>query len=139
LRPKVNERGVLINPDLHDGLLVGLVLSPPKSLTLVCKTVDGTDCNVVVTKIEHLRADNFLQGNIIFEICIYEGRNCSLDALKKLYAVKEDQQLDRFLPDAMAKIIRERWSLLELGSSYGCELLALSREPHDRIIVSVKP
>jgi hypothetical protein len=55
--------GRLIDPEFHDGLLLGIVLSEDREdLTLFCRREDGKDFSLVVPQIDRLRVDNFLQG-----------------------------------------------------------------------------
>lgn len=59
--------GCLVEPNFHDGLLLGIVLSERHGdLTLLCQEEDGKEYSLVVPKVERLRADNFLQGNYLW-------------------------------------------------------------------------
>ena len=142
----LNANGVLTSPDLHDGSLVGMVLAANGDLSLFCRAVDAKLYKLVVPAVERMRADNFLQGNTIFEISVYEGEDCPRKALEDLYCYtnearehlysRNDNLMGTWIPAQLEKITREGWTLISLGSSYGCELLALSRLPAERITIS---
>jgi hypothetical protein len=94
---------------------------------------------LIVPAIERTRADNILQGNIIFEISLLEGQKCPSALIEELYCYinevrnhrysKNEAPANTFIPNQLEKIAREKWTLVTIGSSYGCELLALSRLP----------
>jgi len=114
---------VLRDPDLHDGRLLAMEVRG-NSLLLRCTAVDGQEYAVTVGDLVRLRADNFLQGNIIFELLIFAGSNCPEDLVRSVYQLRTD---DKWIGVAMEEIRRERWTLLQLESSYGCSLVALSK------------
>jgi hypothetical protein len=140
----------LVDPNLHDGKLVGLVMSEPASelgrnLTLLCKTAAGNICNLTVPNIDRLRADNFLQGNIIFDVHVWEGQDCPIEKMKELYLcyfephggkyIVLENEVDKLLATKIEKTRSEHWTLVAVSSSYGCELFAMSRDPADRITI----
>jgi hypothetical protein len=142
----INADGVLTSPDLHDGSLVGIMLAPDGDLSLYCRAADAKIYKMIVPAIERMRADNFLQGNTIFDIFVYAGKDCPRKAVEDLYCYTNEPREHRYSRDEnlmgtwiqakLEKITRERWTLISLGSSYGCELLALSRLPAERITIS---
>jgi hypothetical protein len=141
----LNVDGVLTSPNLHDGSLVGIVLAPNSDLSLYCRAVDAKIYKMIVPAIEQMRADNFLQGNIIFDICVYEQQSCPRNAVEDLYCYSNEAREHRyarhesigsaFISSLLEKIERENWTLVMLGSSYGCELIALSRQPAEAISI----
>jgi hypothetical protein len=135
MKPILDRNKVLIDPELHDGQLLGIIVSPDREdLTLYCRRTDGVDIAVTLPDLIRLRVDNFLEGNIIFEISIREGEQCSADAVRKLWNYDETEA-GQHLATLMKEIKDGGWSLIELSSSYGCELLAMSRAHADQIIV----
>jgi hypothetical protein len=109
--------------DLHDGYLHGIVVYGEKMLVLFCTTVNGKDCTVTIPGLVRLRANNFNEGNIIFELNFHRGSACPSDLVGKLrgYDLKDAERLSADLRN----IGERNWTLLELTSSYGCDLLAL--------------
>ena len=91
MKPRIKPEGVVIEPDLHDGLLLGLILSEDrKDLTLLCRHVDGREYKLTVPELHCLRVDNFLEGNIIFEILVREGDQCPAELLQKVSSYDDD-------------------------------------------------
>ncbi len=124
-----------MDPDFHDGLLLGIILSPDREeLTLLCRRVDGKDFSVVVPQLVKLRADNFFEGNIIYDISIHEGSECPADAVLKIFNYNDDES-QKYLGDRVKELVQGKWTLLTLTASYGCELLAMSKAPADKIAV----
>jgi hypothetical protein len=129
----VDREGILRDPGLHDGLLVGINLRPDKEeLLLDCRSVDGKDIRLTLPKLIRLRVDNFLQGNIICDISIHEGDRCSPQAVKRVYGY-DDDDAQKWISTNMKEIIDGRWTLVEVSTSYGCELVALCGAHADQI------
>ena len=58
--------------DLHDGTLTGMLLYGDKVLELRFADVNGRRYVVRLQQLHRLRADNFREGNIIFEANVYD-------------------------------------------------------------------
>lgn len=117
-------------PDLHDGYLEGILVSKDKTLMLSCRDAMSREWLITVPKLHRLKADNFSEGNIIFEINLYVGDNCPHVLIQKLQGYREEMAAESLSKD-LEKISKGNWTLVEITSSYGCELLALSEaEPN---------
>lgn len=112
-------------PDFHDGFLDAIILAHDRQLILKLRSVAGSHWTVVIPKLIRLRADGFAEGNIIFEINVYSGRNCPEQLVRKVYGYNEERSA-MLLSKNLETIASENWTLFELSASYGCELLALS-------------
>jgi hypothetical protein len=125
-------------PDFHDGLLEGVTLSPEKTLCLQLRAVSGERWAIYAPNLRRLKADNFCEGNIIFEFNVYSGRDCPEALIKKLQGYSGENASHRLAGD-LRQIADENWTLLEITSSYGCELLALSEANPDSLgVVELK-
>jgi len=92
MTPVMDPDGTMRAPDLHGGLLLGIVLSPDREdLTLFCRTADGTDLRLTFPGLVRLRVDNFLEGNIIFEVSIRAGDRCPPAALKRVWDYDDNE------------------------------------------------
>lgn len=123
--PRSADAFLLGDPNLHDGSLTGIMLQAG-SLELVCASVEGKRYSLRVGELVRLRADNFLEGNIIFDIRVFMGPDCPRELFRRAYGAitsQEEPALDRKLDEAR----NEGWTLLSLESSYGCELVALAK------------
>lgn len=114
--------------DLHDGYLNGLVVRAENTLVLHCKTADGKTCTVTIPGLVRLRANNFNEGNIIFELNFFQGGQCPDNLVRELKGYDETRDAEALIAD-MKNIGECNWTLLELTSSYGCDLLALFDRP----------
>ncbi len=105
-----NKNGVLINPDFHDGNLTGMRVVG-EALQLFLTTTDQRKFIVTIP-------------NIVFDVSLYQNAECSEEKLKSLYGYNKEQA-QKYLPKNLIEIADKKLTLFELGSSYGCELLAL--------------
>ncbi|MBS0245326.1 MAG: hypothetical protein JSR61_01810 [Proteobacteria bacterium] len=131
----VDDLGVLRSPSLHDGLVLGIMLSGEDAATVALRDVQGQDFSMRLTGAEGLVCDNFLLGNIISEIWITSGKAPHDDALDVLFAqphpaaAKEfHDQHAAFVKRKMDEIREGSLKLVSIDSSYGCRLTALCRE-----------
>ena len=119
-------------PDFHDGYLVGLNLIEPNQLEIKCRTVNNINYRIILPSIMRVKADNFCEGNIIFEINIYHGKECNFKLYKKIQSDGMDR--DDALFSEFEKLNENNWTMFELTASYGCELLVLLRNNPEEII-----
>jgi hypothetical protein len=114
-----------LQPDFHDGHLDGILLENGKKLILNCRDVTNQRWEITISKLRRLSVDNFLEGNIIFEVNVFNGPECSSALIKKVYGLNDPTDT-KVIADYTEEAIVKKWTLVELTSSYGCELLALS-------------
>jgi hypothetical protein len=123
---KLDDYQSLVEPDFHDGLLRGIFIDNDYTLTVTCSNSDRVkDYRICLPKVKYLLADNFRQGNIVFNIYLFEGKQCPLDLLRKVSDLGETRFDDTF-NNLVTQIYEEKWVLIHLSPSYGCELFALS-------------
>ncbi len=135
MNPECDARGVIIGPDFHDGKLMGMRLyTADKSLILYCRTVDEKDYELTIPKVVRLVANDFREGNIIFEATLCEGTKVPEHAVKELWQYNAAMR-KKHLDIQMQQIHSGRWTLLRIESSYGCKLLVLSQESAAHISV----
>ncbi len=132
---QVDKDGVVTNPDFHDGDLLG-IFTPrdPAELTLFLRTDEGIGFKLTIPDVVRALANNFSEGNIVLQLIITEGGKVSAEAVRKLFHY-DDAQPTKPMPDQMKQIADEGWTLVEVTSSYGCELLAISRAHADKLKV----
>jgi hypothetical protein len=120
-------------PDLHDGFLDGIYVSTDKKLILNCRDVTNRPWVITVPRIRRLKADNFSEGNIIFEVNIYSGQDCPVNLIRKLQGYLNEGS-ESLLAGDLKIIAENNWTLVEVTSSYGCELLALSEAGPESVV-----
>src|SRR5258708_39139478 len=115
---------VLMEPDLHDGTLTGIVLSAPNTVSLYCTDVDKRQFMLRLASLVRLRANDFLEGNVIFEVRVHT-HSFSPELVRRVHG-NDDDAIPEWLPAMLLKLSAGTWTLLEVTSSYGCDLLALA-------------
>jgi len=131
---------VLMNPDLHDGYLFGVIVDEEKTLKLLCKHVDGTIYTLMTSGVVHLRTRNFWEGNIIFEFRVYDAEQCPVELLTRAFtkstSIKErpwssEAEEIADLKEEVSRVLegmkKDHCVMLELAPSYGCHLIAIAR------------
>jgi hypothetical protein len=114
----------LITPSLHDGLLVGLIAPGHRQLLILTKNTNQATYCLVLSGVEHCRADDFREGNIILDITIEEGDNVGAEDVAYLLGQGTDHP---FVQNAITRIRAEKLLLLRINPSYGCTLVVLCR------------
>lgn len=112
-----------MKPDFHDGNLTGMRVTD-KTLHLYLTATDKQKFIVTIPNVRRMRADNFLEGNIVFDVTVHQHSELSKEKLRCVYGYNEEEAA-KYLSKNMAEIADKKLSLFELGSSYGCELLVL--------------
>lgn len=76
------------------------------------------------TELVRLRMDNFLEGNIIFEIATFPAAHCPVSIVERLFPTTPlgIEPLAQVEPQ---QAIAGRWTYLQVTTSYGCDLVAL--------------
>jgi hypothetical protein len=112
--------------EIHDGYLGGVDISDEKELKLTMKTVVGDSFRLTVKGLVALKADNFRQGNIIEGIYFFTADTCPEDYLCLAYDFVSNIDREKYLPIELKKLTPYPWTLIEVSSSYGCDLYAVS-------------
>jgi hypothetical protein len=109
-------------PDLHDGMLLGILLTDAGGAELFCRSVAGDRVVLRMEAVQWLRADDFRQGNVILEVRLDVGQAIDRQAVAEaLGEERESSSVQAVLTRAHV----EDWRYLELNSSYGCQLSTL--------------
>jgi hypothetical protein len=118
----VDDEGCIVTPHLHHALLKKFELLDNNMVAL---SIDATDKNryeVLLSGVNKLRVNNFLEGNIIFDMVIYINCLNNTELLQKLYGLDSDNQ---YFPKILENIKNNKLSLIQITPSYGCEMLVL--------------
>lgn len=116
-----------ILPEINDGELRKIEMPGDKSFTLTIETLDKDLRTLKLEGVEHLRCNNLLLGNIIFDIQKIEAPNLSdLARVTSLEGSVSEKGRD-YLHDLSASVKKGELTFLRLESSYGCHLDALCR------------
>lgn len=120
--------------NIHDGYLMGMSLTSNNQLELELKCLSGERAKLVFPDLLTLVANDFRQGNIIDDINFYSSEESPWDLVLQAYGIQEAEK-QKSLPIYQRILDPYNWTLLELASSYGCELLALSKSSIENIVI----
>lgn len=112
-------------PDFHDGALTGVRVIERSTLELYCSTLEGEAYKVSLSGLEALKVDNFREGNIIFEIELFNS-NFPIELVKRAFSLSAEEN-PPWLQQKITEMTADGWTLLELSSSYGCEIAAIAK------------
>ncbi len=117
--------GIFHEPNFHDGLLSGVRVVDGSTLLLWCATDDEVPYLLTLSGLERLHAAPLLKGNVIFEILLHTSEFPEA-LVARAYGIGGDER-PPWLAERLAQMREERWTLLEVTSSLGCELVAIAR------------
>ena len=126
----IDEHGVLSQPDLHDGHVLGLRLPDKRSLQLSAQTAKGELFTLTLAGLQRLRCDGFGQENVIFSIEITRNAQPKPETLYRLTGEPPAREPYRsrhqeWIAELSRDIIDGRLTLVSLEPSYGCMVTAL--------------
>lgn len=122
-RVVVIEDEVLVQPDVHDAEVRGLLLLSDRRLLIVLRAVDGLQRYLMLHGVERLKADDFRQGNIVLDITVSPPTSLDIKDVADAYGVAPSDS--SFLPGVMDRLKREGLLLVRLNPSYGCSLVCV--------------
>jgi len=113
-------------PSFHDGHLNGIVLRPNQQCLLLLSDVTGAEYQFILDGVEHFRAENFRQGNIVLDLTV---RDQNVDEEDLLFVLFLDRPPDskKGIESNLSRIQSGELHLIQLAPSYGCELAILCR------------
>lgn len=118
----------LLEPNLHDGNLLGIGLPREGSAELIVAEMSGKKYRIVLDGVFRFLATNVRQGNIILDVTIAQGESVQIADLEALVDVGPDgERLEKYLRAIHERVLRESLFVLELNPSYGCHLIAIAK------------
>ncbi|MEO3431267.1 hypothetical protein AAFN88_20595 [Pelagibius sp. CAU 1746] len=116
-----------ILPEVSDGELRKIEMPGDKTFTLTIETHDKDTRILKLEGVEHLRCNNLLLGNVIFDVQKIEAPNLSdLARVTSMDNAVSEKGRD-YLRDLGTAVEKGELTFLRLESSYGCHLDALCR------------
>ncbi len=112
----------LADPNVHDGGLLGILITDRKIELTVVDTKAQRYCIILDEVVEFLAMD-FKQGNIILDITIVRGKDTQPADLEFLNA-SEYSGNDQYRQKLHQRIVDESLYVLQLNPSYGCPAIA---------------
>ena len=116
-------------PVFHDGFVDGMLVRGSSALILL-RTATERRYTLQLNEVDTLRANDFRQGNIIFELNLLSVSQLDRSFVFEAYDYN-DQFKKQFVLEAWKrKVDEKRLEALEITASYGCQLLAVFRSPN---------
>lgn len=123
---------------LHDSLFTGIMIlgtaenDKRTDIQLCFTSVKGESFQIILRNIQMFKCDNFREGNTVFEIRELKAEEVSRHSLERL-ACHDDIEYVRGLgeerltkeTEQISDIIRSGMKYIEMGSSYGADILAI--------------
>lgn len=142
---KIAKDGSILEPNLHDGYVNGIVIGADKIVELYLSDVNGARYVMFLEKLAKLNVTDFWEGNIILSAAAFKSQDCSKELIKELIGELYDLELEgahkkelsesgllddrkRELDALVNEAYKDNLTLLEIRPSYGCTLLALCGE-----------
>jgi hypothetical protein len=119
------ESHALANPNLHDGLLLG-ILTSDKIVDLIVADIEKRKYQIKLHDIVILYATQFKEGNSILDVTIARGSEVRADDLSLLHS-SDLAPNAQYMEKLLERIGKELLFVLQVSPSYGCELLAIAK------------
>lgn len=110
--------------DFHDGYVDGLLISGP-SIRIFLRTVDEKRFTLILSQVETLRAEDFRQGNIIFELNLLSVDELDSAFIFEAYDYSEELKRAFIMNTWVEGAKKKGLQAIEITPSYGCSIAAL--------------
>jgi hypothetical protein len=122
--------GMLTEPHLHDGAVLGVRLVDKTALHVNVQTAGGQPFDLVLAGLQRLRCDGFAEANTIYSVEIVRNTTARLELLYRLLGEPPAREPyrsrhDDWMAELNADISAGRLVLVSLEPSYGCAIMAL--------------
>jgi hypothetical protein len=118
----------ILQPNLHDGRLLGINIPVDGCVELTVQSLDGRQYRILLEGTREFWATDFRAGNIILDVTLARGREVRIADVEALACqfqgeVRSAEHVQRIYE----RVLRESLFVLELNPSYGCHLIAVSQ------------
>jgi len=127
--------GQLKTPGLHDGYILGVLISAEKVIEIIVKSVGGQSFTIRLAGVERFRCDEFLEGNIIDDFHFYSGMAPHREDLEVLLpaphpevAQEYKDKYEAYILETSRRIVAGKRVFVRSFTSYGAEIFALCRD-----------
>lgn len=108
----------------HDGQLRGFRLVANKTCEVYLDDVKGKRFKIVLSGVERLRADDFMEGNIIFEVLGLNGDEVTIAEIEDAVSVTSGQHRP-WVEKIRGRVCAGNLTLFRITSSYGCSMVCV--------------
>lgn len=123
----IAEDGSILEPNVHDGRIIGLFTLENKKLLLPILMVNKSVTCIAFTDLECLRVDDFREGNIILDITISSGTDVDVTDIAYAHGLEQftSSETNPYLNKAVQNFITDKKLFVQINPSYGCKLVCI--------------
>ncbi len=121
----ITPEGTVMTPNLHDGLLVGLLFPGDRRVLLAIKNVLSTLHCIELTGVINFRANDVWEGNIILDMTVNSGDEVKSQEVAHALGIEGNPAYEAYLEKRMKQFRAKEILLVQLSSSYGCEFTCI--------------
>lgn len=129
---RVSDRGLLREPQLHDGYLTAVRIEDAGHVVVRLRDYSKTDYTLTLSGIESFCCNNFREGNIICHVLWFSGIQPDVSLLRSIVGEPHPsvgsphrEHHERLIQRYSDDVAEGRLTLIAIEPSYGCELYAL--------------
>jgi hypothetical protein len=113
------------NSKFHDGFVDGLLIREPQVIIFI-RTEGNEAFALVADDVTRMRVDSLLQGNIIFDIVMRQGRELTRRDMD-IYGFAASPDGEKLANDQLERLRTQNRLALEINPSYGCECFLIAQ------------
>lgn len=121
----VSDDESIVEPNVHDATIRGLLLISGKRLLISLETVEGVARCLVLHGVERLKVDGFREGNTVLDVTISTSTSLDPRDVADAYGIAFSDK--SFLPKIMEKLRLGGFIVVRVNPSYGCSLVCVCR------------
>lgn len=126
----ISEDDSIIDPNVHDSRILGLITLEKKKLLLPMQTTDKSILCIAFNDLDCLRVDDFREGNIILDITVSRGSEVEVSDIAYAYGLEQfmPSETNSYLDKAVKSFITGKKLFVQINPSYGCKLVCICGE-----------
>lgn len=121
----VSDDESIVEPNVHDATIRGLLLLSGKRLLISLETIEGGARCLVLHGVERLKVDGFREGNTVLDVTISASASLDPGDVADAYGVALSDK--SFLPRILEKLRFGGFIIVRVNPSYGCSLVCVCR------------
>lgn len=117
---KYNKYDEIIEPSVHDAEVIAVSLENEDQINITILNDNKDVIYFYLLGVEKFKCNNFLEGNIILDITVYNSQMVPQELLAQILNSDEISFYEK-------KLLNNELVFFSLQPSYGCEILAICR------------
>jgi hypothetical protein len=126
----VSDDDSIVEPNVHDSRILGLITLEKNKLLLPMQTVDKSILCLAFNDLDCLRVDDFREGNIILDITVSRGSEVEVIDIAYAHGLEQfiSSETNNYLDKAVQNFINGNKLFVQINPSYGCKLVCICGE-----------